>query len=90
MIVKFDSAFNRDIKKIRDQAVKDLIADAIEALENADSLGEVKEVAPMKGHKGFYRYKTPPFRIGILKVDEETIILMRFMHRKDIYKYFPK
>jgi len=42
----------------------------------------------MTGHKGYYRFKMPPYRIGILKVSEDTIILMRFMHRKDIYKKF--
>jgi mRNA interferase RelE/StbE len=89
VIVKFDNAFERDIKKLSDQAVKDALADAICKLEEAQSLKSVPEVSTMTGHKSYYLFKMPPYRIGILKVSEDTIILMRFMHRKDIYKKFP-
>lgn len=44
MIVKFDNAFERDIKKLSDQAVKDALADAICKLEEAQSLKSVPEV----------------------------------------------
>ncbi len=42
----------------------------------------------LKGYETYYRIKIGDFRVGIEFV-EDKVILSRFLHRKDIYKYFP-
>ena len=42
----------------------------------------------MSGKGNYYRIRVGNYRLGI-KLSEQTIILLRFMNRKDIYKYFP-
>jgi mRNA interferase RelE/StbE len=42
----------------------------------------------MQGYDNFYRIRLGEYRIGIELVDDE-IIFTRFLHRKDVYKYFP-
>jgi len=42
----------------------------------------------MKVVDNYYRMRIGNYRIGF-KVEFQNLILLRFMHRKDIYKYFP-
>ncbi len=50
---------------------------------------EISNIKKMKGKMfNAYRIKIGNYRIGIFYVDG-MIELTRFMHRKDIYRYFP-
>jgi mRNA interferase RelE/StbE len=42
----------------------------------------------MQGYDSFYRIRLADYRIGIEIINDE-IIFARFLHRKDVYKYFP-
>ncbi|WP_202807006.1 type II toxin-antitoxin system RelE family toxin [Planktothrix agardhii] len=42
----------------------------------------------LQGYDTFYRIRLGNYRIGI-ELNEDTIIFTRFLHRKDIYKFFP-
>jgi mRNA interferase RelE/StbE len=89
MIVKIDKSFNKDTDKIKDKILLLDIADCIEALEKADNIKSIKNIKKLKGSADFYRIRIGDYRIG-LEVKNKTIELIRFLHRKDIYKYFPK
>ena len=54
--------------------------------ENLDSLKGVKK---LHGHFFAYRIRIGDYRLGFFK-ENETIILVRFLKRADIYKLFPK
>ncbi len=45
-------------------------------------------VEQMKGYPSYYKVRFGSYRIGI-KIENDTIILERALHRKDIYRYFP-
>ena len=50
-----------------------------------------KNILPLeklKSYKTFYRIRAGDYRIGI-EIVNDKIIFTRFLHRKDIYKYFP-
>ncbi len=40
------------------------------------------------GKKNFYRIRIGDYRIG-LKVENEDVIFIRVLHRKDVYRHFP-
>ena len=42
----------------------------------------------VKGEKKFYRIRVGDYRLGV-KIEGETVTFIRFLHRKDIYRYFP-
>lgn len=42
----------------------------------------------MKAKGSYYRIRIGNYRLG-LKQEQDTLTLLRFMHRKDIYTYFP-
>ena len=52
-------------------------------------LSEVSTVEGLKSQGGrSYRIKVGAYRLGIA-LDGDTVVLVRFMHRRDIYRNFP-
>ena len=90
MKIDFTNLFFKDYNKIQSDNVKDKIKYIIQSLMDTNSLYSSKEfkVKKIQGYKKYYRIKIGNYRLG-LKKEENKIIIMRVMHRKDIYKYFP-
>jgi len=89
MIIKIDKSFEKDTDKIKDKNLLNTIANYIESFEKIDNIKSIKNIKKLKGSNRFYRIRIGDYRIG-LELKNETIELVRFLHRKDIYKYFPK
>jgi mRNA interferase RelE/StbE len=89
MIVKIDKSFEKDTDKIKDRNLLNSIADCIDLLLVAKNIKSIKNLKKLKGVNSFYRTRLGDYRIG-LEIKNETIELIRFLHRKDIYKYFPR
>jgi mRNA interferase RelE/StbE len=88
MIVDFKSSFLRDIKKIKDFDLLHLIELEIKIAEDADNINEINNIKKLSGYKNAYRIKINDYRLGLV-IDNEMITFVRFLHRKDIYKFFP-
>jgi len=89
MIVKIDRCFEKDADKIKDKNLLFAIADCIESIGKANSIRSIKNIKKLKGSGYFYRIRIGDYRIG-LEIKNETADLIRILHRKDIYKFFPK
>jgi mRNA interferase RelE/StbE len=87
--VKIDKSFNKDTDKISDKKLLLKIAHAIESVIAVNSLNDIKNIKKLKGSSQHYRIKIGDYRLGFALIDE-AIIFERCLHRKDIYKYFPK
>ncbi|MEK6482600.1 type II toxin-antitoxin system RelE/ParE family toxin [Catalinimonas sp. 4WD22] len=88
MNVRIDKSFEKDIKKIKDKKLLTKIADTIEQAQAAISSDAIKNIKKLKGSNSYYRIRIGNYRIGIA-VEGDTIDFIRFLPRKDIYKYFP-
>ncbi len=88
MITYYRTSFERDIKKITDAKLLDLIAITIENIEKSESINDIVNLKKMSGYKTFYRVKINDYRLGIT-IDNNIVNVVRFLHRKDIYKLFP-
>lgn len=88
MEVKIERSFQEDLQKINQIKLNKKIKILIETCFAASDIKNINGVKKLVGFKNQYRYKMGQYRIGfILKV--ETIVFVRVLHRKDIYKYFP-
>jgi mRNA interferase RelE/StbE len=76
------------LKGLRDQKLLSRLKDAIEAVEKADSLSALSHIKKLRGEKNYFRLKVGDYRIG-LAIESETVVFVRFLARKDIYRYFP-
>lgn len=88
MKVRVDKSFEKDVKKIKDEKLFTRIADTIEQVQTAISTDEIKNIKKLKGSNSYYRIRIGSYRIGISIVGDK-VDFIRFLPRKDIYKYFP-
>ena len=88
MEVQIDQSFIRDVKKAPAHMQK-LIPAIIKSLRDAKKITDLPKVKKMAGAKNAYRIRVDDFRLGFY-MDNQLIILSRFLARKEIYKYFPR
>lgn len=88
MIVRVDKSFEKDTQKIKDKKVLKKLADLIQKLQEIQGLEEIQHLKKLKGYESYYRIRLGAYRIGISS-EEDKIDLIRFLHRKDIYRFFP-
>ena len=88
MQVDFKESFQRDLKKIKGQKLLNKIAIAIKDTENVSFLSEIRNLKKLKAEKGYYCIRIGDYRLGVI-IKEKTIIFVRALHRKEIYRYFP-
>jgi mRNA interferase RelE/StbE len=86
--VEFRESFAKDLKSIRDKSALRRTKSIIETVEKADSLTGFPNLKKLKGHSNYYRLRIGDYRIGIA-LQENTIVFVRILDRKDIYRYFP-
>jgi mRNA interferase RelE/StbE len=89
MKLKIDKSFEKDTNSLNDRTLNVKIITLIKNLINANSLNDIKNIKKLKGHNNSYRIKLGDYRIGFEYI-VDTVVLVRFLHRKDIYKHFPK
>jgi mRNA interferase RelE/StbE len=88
MEIKIDRSFQKDTERIKDKTVLQKVANTIANVQRARNLDEIKNLQKIKGTTSMYRIRIGDYRIGLL-VSESSVEFIRFLHRKDIYKYFP-
>jgi mRNA interferase RelE/StbE len=86
--VAFEASFARDLKRIRDRQLLRRVQQAIEAIKVAPNVAAMPDLVKMQGYDTFYRVRLGDYRMGI-EIVEDKVIFARFLHRKDVYKYFP-
>jgi mRNA interferase RelE/StbE len=88
--VVYAEEFVKDLKKLKStpyyNPIKTLCFDQIPLLR---SFAEIPSLNKLKGFDDYYRIRKGDFRIGI-QINGSTMVFLRCLSRKDIYKYFPK
>jgi len=85
----FCSSFSKDLSRIENPDILDQLRVFINLIDTIDNLRSISGIRKMKGSKTAYRIRLGEYRIGIHKLND-GIEFTRILHRKDIYKYFPK
>ena len=88
MKVEFRRSFARDLKKLEDKGILNRVKQTIEDLERASRLPDVQGIRKLRGEVRYYRIRIGDYRLGVV-VEGEVVTLVRFLHRRDIYRYFP-
>jgi mRNA interferase RelE/StbE len=86
--IEFKASFAKDLRKVRDERLKERVREIIEQVEQAGSLQEITNMKKLKGETGYYRVRIGDHRLG-LSVEGDIVTFVRFLHRKDMYRYFP-
>lgn len=89
MKVEYRKLFLKDLKKLKKQTVYQQIYDLVfTTLPDAQSLQNVSGVKSLVGTTNQYRLRAGDYRIG-LELNEDTLEVVRVLHRREFYRYFP-
>ena len=90
MITQYLPSFLKDLKALKStpyyEAVKTL---TFKEIPQRLTFEEITNIKKLQGYENAYRLRVGDYRIGVI-FDGETLIFQRVLHRKDIYRYFPK
>jgi mRNA interferase RelE/StbE len=86
--VAFRASFLRDLENIPDKSFLARIKNIIEEVEQARDLSQVRNIKKLRGPGNYYRIRLGDFRFGLL-FEGDALVFIRFLHRKDVYRYFP-
>ncbi|MCY7326981.1 MAG: type II toxin-antitoxin system RelE/ParE family toxin [Saprospiraceae bacterium] len=89
MTIEYSSRFVKDLKALKGTPsfakIKELAFDLIPIVETLD---EIPHFTKLEGYDHYYRIRIGDYRIGF-KMEDSTLVFMRVLHRKEIYRYFP-
>jgi len=89
MKVAYRKLFLKDLYRLRNTDVYDRIKELIfETLPDSEALSEVSGLKSLRQSKNVFRIRLGEYRIG-LKKEGDLIEVVRVLHRKDFYRYFP-
>lgn len=89
MNIEYSSRFIKDLKSLKGTPSFDKIKTLV--FEFAATIGspdELPHFSKLEGYDQYYRVRVGDYRIGI-KIEDDTLIFMCVLHRKEIYRYFP-
>jgi mRNA-degrading endonuclease RelE of RelBE toxin-antitoxin system len=87
--VAYRKLFLKDLKKLKKQPIYQSIHDiAFNALASSDSIQDLPNVKALTGEPNRYRVRVGDYRIGV-ELNGDTAELMRVLHRREFYRYFP-
>jgi mRNA interferase RelE/StbE len=89
MKVLYEKAFLKDINSLRDQKISDNLEQLLREIKDAKDLSLLRDIKKLKGYPSAFRIRIGDYRLGFF-FENQQVILARFIHRKDIYKFFPK
>lgn len=89
MKVLYAKALLKDLEALsRNPGVKKRLLKLIETLKAIKTLDELQHIKKIEGYDCYYRLRIGDYRLG-LKLSRNTVELIRFLHRRDIYRRFP-
>ena len=88
MEIRYRTSFGRDLRRERNSDLRRRVERIVEQLQRAPSVASVPGLAAMQGYKNHYRIRVGDYRLGVI-VDGDSVILVRLLHRREIYRHFP-
>lgn len=88
MRVAFRESFEKDLHRVGDTRILERLKKVIKSVETSKSLQELKNLKKLKKEGYYYRIRVRDYRIGLI-IEGDLATFVRFLHRKDLYRYFP-
>ncbi len=88
MTVLFERSFLKNIRRVKDEKIKEEINTLIDEIKRVQVVQSLPNVKKLKRYSSAYRIRIGDYRLGFF-LEENQIIMSRFLHRKDIYEFFP-
>lgn len=87
MQIEIKTSFIKDLKTVP-KDFREKIAILLNTMEQASNLSDLTGIKKLKGYQNFYRVQVGAYRLGFI-LEGNSIVLVRFLHRREIYRFFP-
>ncbi len=89
MKLEFKKSFTKDLNKRKtDKPLLERVKQVILEVEEASNTQQIKNLKKLKTQGSHYRIRLGDYRLGLV-IEGNTARFVRFLHRGDIYRYFP-
>lgn len=88
MKVVHHKTFLKELANIHSNSRNAIEVFAFEEAPKLKSMAESGKIEKLKGFKNYYKVRFGDYRVG-LRLEGDTLIFERVLHRKDIYRVFP-
>lgn len=89
MNLDFKKSFAKDLKKRKtDKPLIDRVRKVIQEVEEARDIHSIRNLKKLKTQGSHYRIRMGDYRLGFV-IEDDTVCLVRFLLRSEVYKYFP-
>ena len=88
MNAEFKESFAKDLRDIKDRALLKRVEELIDRVEQAQHISEISNLKKLKGGGQYYRIRIGDYRVGLI-IETDVVIFVRFLNRKEVYRYFP-
>jgi mRNA interferase RelE/StbE len=88
MKIEIKKSFLKDIKKQKNYKLEKKVKELLLSLQTKDDITQIENLRKLSGFKNFYRIRLGDYRIGVY-FENEILYIVRCLHRKEIYKFFP-
>ena len=88
MNVRFKASFASDLRALNDKSLLERIRALIAQVESVVSPTEIPNLKKLRGGGAYYRARLGDYRVGIA-VEGDTIVFVRVLHRREVYRFFP-
>lgn len=88
MNIRIHKTFLKELSEIPSKErikIEKFIFDEISQIQHPHLIPNIKK---LKGYSNFFRIRFGNYRAGI-RIENNTVIFERILHRKDIYRYYP-
>ena len=88
MKLEYRKKFLKELAKIPSNTREKIEKFVFSELPKLETIFESGKIEQMKSYPQYYKMRFGVYRVG-LKLENDTVILERALHRKDIYRYYP-
>jgi len=89
VILQIDKQFEKDLRKLKVPSLNKQVLQLLQGVKDSTSVDGIKGIKKLQGYANLYRIRIADYRLGV-EAEGNVITFVRCLHRKDIYKYFPK
>ena len=90
MNLDFKKSFPRDLKKHKtNKPLLERVRQVIQDVEDAQNIHGIQNLKKLNAQGNHYRIRLNNYRLCLI-IESNTACFVRFLHRSDVYRHFPK
>ena len=89
MKLEFKESFAGDLRKRKQEKILlERVQQVINEVDKAGNINDIRNLKKLKVAGRYFRIRLGDYRFGLI-IENDTVCFVRFLHRSEVYRYFP-